>query len=64
MPSTKRIEPIDVPVQTPQEADALATARRLNTMTPDEFLDFLTEFAKQHPPSRNSDEPWPEPFEL
>ncbi len=64
MRSTKRVELLDLPEPTPAEEAALAEARKLNRMTPEEYLAFLEAFREHHPASRKSDEPWPEPFEL
>jgi hypothetical protein len=54
----------EFPEPTPEERDALERVRELNRMTPAEFLEFLSQFTKNHPPSRETNSPDDEPFEL
>src|SRR6185369_10694844 len=39
----------EFPEPTPEERDALERVRELNRMTPAEFLEFLSQFTKNHP---------------
>ena len=68
MPSKKPVEPldtfeIDVPT-TPEDNEALWRVRQLNTMSPEEYLQFLLTFTKNLPPSRETNSDSDEPFVL
>jgi hypothetical protein len=64
MPS-KKVEPLDELAGdlalTPEQNDQLWRVRRLNRMSPQEYLEFLLAFTEGVPPSR---EVSPEPEEL
>ncbi|HEY0159029.1 MAG TPA: hypothetical protein VGF28_17215 [Thermoanaerobaculia bacterium] len=68
MRSTARVEPLDtfetdVPV-TAADNEALWRARRLNEMSPEEYLEFLVTFTENVPASRETNSDSDEPFEL
>jgi len=63
MPSGKRVDLLDLPEPTPEVSEFLWKVRELNRMDPYEYLEFLNEFSKMHPPDRETSEGWP-PFEL
>lgn len=55
----------EFPEPTPEERGALERVRELNKMTPTEYLEFLSQFTKNHPPSREDiNSPDDEPFTL
>jgi|GEM_PF-3111947 len=63
MQSGKRAEILDLPEPTPEEVAFLWKVRELNRMDPHEYLEFLNQFSRTHPPGRETSEGWP-PFEL
>ena len=55
----------EFPEPTPEERAALERARELNVMSSHEYLRFLLQFSKNHPPSRDDlNSPDDEPFTL
>jgi hypothetical protein len=68
MQSKKRVEPLDTFEQdvptTAQDNEALWRARELNTMSPEEYLQFLLTFTADHPASRETNSDSDEPFSL
>ena len=66
MSSRKHVELLDLENAVPTTAEdiiALNRARTLNYLSPQAYLEFLTAFTKQHPPTRETSQGW-EPFEL
>ena len=64
MPSNEASDLPEFPEPTPEEREALERARQLNRMDPHEYLRFLLQFSKNHPPSRETNSPDDEPFTL
>ena len=68
MQSKKRVQPldsfeVDVPT-TAADNEALWRIRQLNSMNPDEYLQFLLALTKGLPPSRETNSDSDEPFTL
>ena len=58
------VETLRFPEPTPEDLVALERAEQLNTMSPEEYLQFLLTFTKNLPPSRETNSDSDEPFVL